>query len=299
MANECAYCGTGTSEAQDRCTQCGNELQTNTEDSGQPPTMATPPLLEPAGTAKIYLKASSATLIFMGYFVSQMAVGLIVAMISFGANPDLGVKASSERTRAMQEMMAMAVVPTMLVSGIVVWFLAHRLVGPQLGDRSPTGAAWATGTLSQNLRGALAGFMTAVGYALLSTLSPPEENLKMGPLAEMALQPGFKQVMWIAAALLLAPFVEEFLFRGVLYGGYCRSFGPIWAAVLSALIFWALHLTETARYWPAMVAIGGLAFVTLWHRLKFAAIGPAISAHLGYNGVMVLGSIAATFSKPN
>ena len=187
MANECGYCGTGTSEAQDRCTQCGNELQTNTEDSGQPLTMATPPLLEPAGTAKIYLKASSATLIFMGYFVSQMVVGLAVAMISFGTNPDLGAKASSERTRAMQEMMAMAVVPTMLVSGIVVWFLAHRLVGPQLGDRSPTGATWATGTLSQNLRGALAGFMTAVGYALLSILSPPEENLKMGPLAEMAL----------------------------------------------------------------------------------------------------------------
>ena len=141
MADECAYCGTGTSDAQDRCTQCGNELQTNTVDSAQPPTMATPPLFEPAGTASVYLKASSASLIFLGYFVSQIAVGLVVALISFATNPDLGAKASSERTRAMQEMMAMAVVPTMLVSGIVVWFLAHRLVGPQLGDRSPTGAA--------------------------------------------------------------------------------------------------------------------------------------------------------------
>ena len=93
--------------------------------------------------------------------------------------------------------------------------------------------------------------------------------------------------------LLFSPLIEECLFRGILYGGYRRSFGPLWAAVLSTGIFWVLHISEMIHYWPAMVAIALLALVALSQRLKFGAIGPAVAVHLGYNGIVVLGTVLA------
>ena len=39
-----------------------------------------------------------------------------------------------------------------------------------------------------------------------------------------------------------------------------------------------------------------LALVALWHRLKYAAVGPAVAVHIGYNGMMVVGAIVATMT---
>jgi membrane protease YdiL (CAAX protease family) len=88
-------------------------------------------------------------------------------------------------------------------------------------------------------------------------------------------------------ALLLAPPIEELLFRGVAYGGYRRSFGPTLAAALSTSIFWVLHLTEMINNLPAALGVAAMALVALWFRLRGAAVGPAVAAHLGYNAALV------------
>lgn len=249
-----------------------------------------------AEVARGGLNGGSATLIFTGYFLAQIAVGLIAGFIGFAVLGGTGGRGTESRTEMLQQVTAIAALPTMLGSGLVMWLMALKMIRPQLKDTSPTGAAWVVGTLGQNLRGLAAGVLTAIGYAVLSMLFPPAEDAAYGPLAEMALTPGLQQLVWIIAALMVAPIVEECLFRGILYGGYRRSLGPVWAAVLSTLIFWMLHLTETLRYWPAMVAIAALALVGLWHRLRFSAVGPAVSVHVGYNGMIVLGAIAATLT---
>jgi hypothetical protein len=117
-------------------------------------------------------------------------------------------------------------------------------------------------------------------------------------VAKMAMTPGFPRVLWMLAVLAVAPFIEELLFRGVLYGGYRRSFGPAGAAVLSTFIFWLLHITESIHFLPAMLAIAVLALLALWFRLRSAAIGPAIAVHLGYNAMLALLVILSAVASP-
>jgi len=97
-------------------------------------------------------------------------------------------------------------------------------------------------------------------------------------------------------ALLVAPVVEELLFRGVVYGGYRSSYGPVRAALLTTTVFWLLHLTEMIYFWPSMIGVAGLAIAALWFRLRSAAIGPAVAVHFGYNAVLAVAIISSTFS---
>jgi membrane protease YdiL (CAAX protease family) len=258
-----------------------------------PPVIVADPL-----PAKPPLNGRSATLIFLAYFLTQILVGFLAAFIGMAViiakNP--GAKGKDAFSEPLQEVIAYSALPTMALSGLVVFLLALRKIRPSLRDGSATGAAWLVGTLRQNIAGLMMGIVAAIFFGLLSSIFPPSEDFTSGPISQMAVKPGAQQIMWISVGLLFAPLIEECLFRGILYGGYRHAMGPTGAAVLTTFIFWALHLGETARYWPAMIAIAILALVALWNRLRSSAIGPAVAVHIGYNGMIVLAAILASFS---
>ena len=76
--------------------------------------------------------------------------------------------------------------------------------------------------------------------------------------------------------------------RGVLLTSLQRAWGTLCAAVVVTAIFVVLHAAEAATYPPALVAIGAIGVLTLCLRLRSGRIGPAVSAHVGYNLVIVL-----------
>ena len=167
-------------------------------------------------------------------------------------------------------------------------------IRPFLSDTSPTGAAWVHGSFKHITQGIITGAVLAGCYIGFATkLQSPGEHASLGPIATMAVTPGLQQLLWLFL-MLLAPFVEELLFRGVLYGGYRSSFGPVPAAILTTAIFWVLHLTETIHFWPAMLGIAGLAIAALWFRLRSAAIGPAVAVHFGYNWTLAAVVLTST-----
>jgi membrane protease YdiL (CAAX protease family) len=129
-----------------------------------------------------------------------------------------------------------------------------------------------------------------IGWSfVVASLESRRPKVRSGPLARIAMMPGLPQIILVLVALLLAPPIEELLFRGVLYGGYRKSFGHVWAAALSAGIFVLLPITEVIHFPFAMIGLAGLALTALWCRLNWSAIGPAIGVHFGYNAVIVCG----------
>ena len=139
--------------------------------------------------------------------------------------------------------------------------------------------------------GALVG---CFGLALTVGLAHGSSQGQLGPIATMATSPGLPQFLWVISALVLAPPIEELLFRGVLYGGYRKSFGAVIAGLLTTMIFCVLHLQELIYVLPAAFGIIGVALAALWFRLRFAAIGPAIAVHFAYNAVVVCFAIGVT-----
>jgi CAAX protease family protein len=91
------------------------------------------------------------------------------------------------------------------------------------------------------------------------------------------------QILLIAIA---APIAEEACFRGMLFGGLRERF-PRWAAALiSAAIFGALHVTTGISVVPPLIAFG---FVLALLYEKTGSIVPCILLHMLNNSVALLG----------
>jgi ABC-2 type transport system permease protein len=82
-------------------------------------------------------------------------------------------------------------------------------------------------------------------------------------------------------AVVAAPVVEEFLFRGILYRGLRRVCSAGWAVVLSALLFALVHPPGGAG---AVFGMGLVAAVVLE---KTGRLWAAMLVHGIYNGVAV------------
>jgi membrane protease YdiL (CAAX protease family) len=91
-----------------------------------------------------------------------------------------------------------------------------------------------------------------------------------------------------AVALLAtatAPFVEELVYRGVLFAAVQKAAGVLWATVIVASLFAGIHVWE---YWPNLGALSTiflLSFALTLVRARTGRILPCVVIHLIFNGV--------------
>jgi membrane protease YdiL (CAAX protease family) len=275
----CEYCGRENEGLSLSCKECGTAF-------AQP----IPPVLEAAETeTPVTLRAGSATLIFGIYLLGQVGggvLGTIITMLLMRQRFNLGI-ANSADVSAQQ--FPWPIIAFGFLGGAATMFaLCYGRFRSQFADTSPTGPAWVLGQRKHLLQGLGFGILLGSAYIALSYFVESEaDDNTLGPLAQMAFGEGVEKLVWLGLALSAA-FIEEPLFRGIFYGGYRASFGPVVAAIATSLLFWALHLMEMQGSWQAMLAIGSLGIATLWMRLRATAIGPAIALHFGYNGTMAV-----------
>lgn len=93
----------------------------------------------------------------------------------------------------------------------------------------------------------------------------------------------FGVVVLVAIVVIGAPIVEELFWRGLLLRSVEKRFGTGWAVAASSLLFGAIHLQFFQ--FPAL-ALAGLVFAPL--TVRSGRLGPAIWAHVGFNGIAVI-----------
>jgi ABC-2 type transport system permease protein len=87
---------------------------------------------------------------------------------------------------------------------------------------------------------------------------------------------------WFAVlAIIAAPVFEEFIFRGVLFGGFRRSFGAFAAAAASAAVFAIVHPAIAS----APVFVLGFAAALIFERER--SLLTPMAAHMTYNALIV------------
>ena len=134
------------------------------------------------------------------------------------------------------------------------------IVKKSLSDPTAYGDAWLKGSLKKCLVSFCLGAVVGLLYLLIPLfILTPSEGTESGLFSQMALHPGLGRFVWIIIAILLAPFIEELLFRGIMLGGISRSFGIFGAwsypiCCLSALTPWkrctiGRRLSESG-FWP-------------------------------------------------
>ena len=82
---------------------------------------------------------------------------------------------------------------------------------------------------------------------------------------------------------VLAPFIEEMLFRGLFLRSFLWNYSPAKAIVLSALLFGAAHLNVYQ-----FVTASALGFLSGWLYFATHSLWPSIFEHALYNGGVML-----------
>jgi membrane protease YdiL (CAAX protease family) len=116
----------------------------------------------------------------------------------------------------------------------------------------------------------------------LTDLDPDDLSSAARELTDKANDP-VGVALLVLIVVVMAPIIEEVFFRGLFQRAAIRRFGGAWGVVLPALVFGAVHLQLLQL--PALVVFGLVAGVLTYRTDR---LGPAIWAHVGFNGIAVI-----------
>jgi uncharacterized protein len=92
-----------------------------------------------------------------------------------------------------------------------------------------------------------------------------------------------------------APFVEELVYRGVLYPAFERSFGMVWAVLVVSVLFAGVHVIQ---YWNNISVIAVIAMLSVSLTLVRAftrRLLPSFVMHLVFNGIQAIFIVLAPY----
>jgi len=94
---------------------------------------------------------------------------------------------------------------------------------------------------------------------------------------------GFSTVILVLVVVVIAPFTEEVVFRGVLLPALGARWGVVGGVLLSSALFAGLHFSAYV-----FVPIAAAALVFGWLFVRFRSLWPAYLAHATFNGFAVM-----------
>lgn len=134
------------------------------------------------------------------------------------------------------------------------------------------------------------GVALAIFVAVASSQVHTKENM---PIQEL-----FKNrnsaLLLMGMAVLVAPLVEETVFRGYLYPLFAKSFGIVPGILLTGLLFGLMHGSQLGWSWGivALLILVGVIFTSA--RAYTGTVLASFLLHLGYNSAIAVTSIVST-----
>lgn len=249
-----------------------------------PPPTGTP---EPVPAAPS-LTARRAVLILFAYFAAQLvaAIGVMVAVSGYYTPRIRDAQQLAARVRTVS--LLPAVLLGMLLGAAIVVRLTRRSFPGHPRAEAFRSLGVTRGSPRALATGAVLGLVMSLLYVLVLTRLSIEPTGPLSPLVTAAGTPGWQRDVWALIAIGVAPPIEEFLFRGVLFQGLAAAWGSAVSATVVTVSFALFHLPETITYWPAIIAVTIMAVIAMTVRLKARALGPAVALHAAYNAGLVL-----------
>jgi uncharacterized protein len=131
--------------------------------------------------------------------------------------------------------------------------------------------------------------------ATLAKLLGAEKPTQLEQLIKSSLATRY---MIAALAVFTAPFVEEFIYRGVLYSALQRAIGVNGAVIFVLALFTLIHVPQ---YWPnigVIAAVGLLSIVLTIVRAYSGRLLPCVVIHLVFNLIQAVLLVIEPYSQP-
>jgi membrane protease YdiL (CAAX protease family) len=221
-----------------------------------------------------------------GFGVMMIAGGVAVYNLLFVE--DLLLHALHARVSVdfskIEVLVVTAVVGELAAALWMVWYL-RQLGEARLTDGSPAGIGWRRPAAGGYRAAAFAAAVIIGLVMILYHFVPPDmQALQDLPDAKLFEGPGWTLAPVLVLAVLLAPVLEEFVFRGVGFAGVAARMGPVWAGVITTVLFVAVHAPEKIHYPAGFADVGLMAAAACWLRVRYGSIRPGILLHVLYNG---------------
>lgn len=101
---------------------------------------------------------------------------------------------------------------------------------------------------------------------------------------------------WLMSAfgVLIAPFVEELFFRGLLFPALARHTGAIVSLIMTSVLFGLVHGQQLAGAWIQITCIILVSMVLTAIRWRFRSLACSTLVHVGYNGALFVALFVQT-----
>ena len=135
-----------------------------------------------------------------------------------------------------------------------------------------------------------AGCGLAVFVIVASSHVHPSENM---PIQEV-LKNRTSAMLLMAMAVLVAPLVEETVFRGYLYPLFAKSFGIIPGILLTGILFGLMHGAQLGWTWGIVGLLILVGIIFTFARAYTGTVLASFLLHLGYNSMIAVATIIGT-----
>jgi membrane protease YdiL (CAAX protease family) len=163
-----------------------------------------------------------------------------------------------------------------------------------VGFRAMTGGG-IRGSVGAYAAFAFTGMLLAIMISALSALVRPVGEIPM----ERLFQQRESAALVLFAAVVVAPVVEELLFRGWLYPVVARTFGVACGVLITGALFGLMHGAQLGWHTGlvALLTLAGVVFT--YFRARTGSVLPSYFLHLGYNSIPVIGFLLQTSGLRN
>ena len=126
--------------------------------------------------------------------------------------------------------------------------------------------------------------------AIVSSQMKTPDNIPMEELFK------YRQtaLLFMAMAVIVAPLVEETLFRGYLYPLFARSFGIGPGIVITGVLFGLMHGAQLGWTWSLVTTLVLVGIIFTIVRARTGSVFASYLMHLGYNSLISLFAVLGT-----
>jgi uncharacterized protein len=129
------------------------------------------------------------------------------------------------------------------------------------------------------------GAALAVGVSLVGGFLNPKSSL---PIEELLKAP-ISVLLFGILGVVVAPLVEETVFRGFLYPVIARRTGIAAGVVITGTLFGMMHAAQLWGGWGQIALLIVVGIVLTWVRAHTGTVAASYLVHLGYNGLQLAG----------
>jgi hypothetical protein len=224
------------------------------------------------------------------YFVAGGVLTLIVAagaFVFFGISPTVLRNSTAEWASVL-------IITQALLSGATLIFLyvvvRGRSAAPFWQTMGWRGFRNMASSGSVMLRYVFGGFALAVVVGWLGNFVGRESGIPM----EELFRSRQSVLMLMALGILVAPVVEETIFRGCIYPVIARKFGITTGIVATGALFGLAHAQQLGGAWGQIGLLICVGIVLTYVRARAGTVAASYFVHLGYNTILFAGFYIAT-----